>query len=333
MNGIQFLIRVKALSPPTTRILLTGNADINVATQAVNEGNIFRFLSKPCDKETLTKTLNAGVAQYRLLKTEKELLQATLQGSIRVLAEVLSVVDPASFGCAMRVHRYVEYITSKLAMQDSWQLEIAAMMSQLGCVTLDFETIEAVHAGKEILPEQQARFDTHPAVASDWIAKIPRMEPVAWMIAHQNDLSTPLMEEKFGSELANRIQAGAKILGAALAFDSYMQRGVSKEEAVKKIRGQYRELDPQITHYLTEVDADEFMIARTCSVEDLAPGMILRQEVRTSAGMLMVSKGQEVTLQLILKLKDVFEKGDVVGGILVALPRSLQLNVERSAAK
>src|SRR5581483_5671008 len=272
MNGIQMLVKVKAISPSTTRILLTGNTDIHVATQAVNEGNIFRFLSKPCDKETLIKTLHAGVAQHRLLKAEKELLEATLQGSIRVLAEVLSVVDPASFGCAMRVHRYVEYITSKLAMEDSWQLEIAAMMSQLGCVTLDFETIEAVHAGKEILPEQQARYDLHPAVASDLMAKIPRMEPVAWMIAHQNDFTPPAMEERFGSELADRIQVGAKILGAALTFDGCMQRGVSKGEAVKKVRSRYPELDPKISHYLTEVDADEFMIARTCSVEDFAPG-------------------------------------------------------------
>jgi FixJ family two-component response regulator len=116
MDGIQLLVKIKTLAPDTTRIMLTGNADIDVAMHAVNEGNIFRFLSKPCEKEILTKTLAAALAQHRLLSTEKELLEETLHGSIRVLVEVLSVVDPASFGRCMRVHRYIEHITSKLAM-------------------------------------------------------------------------------------------------------------------------------------------------------------------------------------------------------------------------
>src|SRR6202035_3415021 len=106
---------------------LTGNTDIDVAMHAVNDGNIFRFLSKPCDKEILSKTLVAALNQHRMATTEQELLEETLRGSIRVLTEVLSAVDPISFGRAMRAHRYIEHIASKLAMSDSWRLEIAAM--------------------------------------------------------------------------------------------------------------------------------------------------------------------------------------------------------------
>src|SRR5579863_6628829 len=59
MDGAQLLAKVKVLSPDTVRVMLTGNADIQTAVSAVNEGSIFRFLTKPCTKETLAKALTS----------------------------------------------------------------------------------------------------------------------------------------------------------------------------------------------------------------------------------------------------------------------------------
>jgi DNA-binding NtrC family response regulator len=67
MNGIQLLSKVKASSPDTVRIILTGNADMETAVQAINEGSIFRFLIKPCTHEVIAKTLTAALIQYRLV--------------------------------------------------------------------------------------------------------------------------------------------------------------------------------------------------------------------------------------------------------------------------
>src|SRR5579863_3410999 len=67
MNGAQFLARVRQTAPDTIRIILTGHADINMAMEAVNEGHIFRFLAKPCEKEVLSKTIASCLAQYRLI--------------------------------------------------------------------------------------------------------------------------------------------------------------------------------------------------------------------------------------------------------------------------
>jgi len=77
MNGIEFLSRVREIAPDTVRMMLTGSADLQAAIQAVNEGNIFRFLSKPCSVETLTAELNNGIEQYRLTVKEKEYNQKT----------------------------------------------------------------------------------------------------------------------------------------------------------------------------------------------------------------------------------------------------------------
>src|SRR5271154_7508914 len=59
MDGAKLLTKIKLLAPETTRIMLTGNADIHSAVSAVNEGSIFRFLTKPCSRETLAKALTA----------------------------------------------------------------------------------------------------------------------------------------------------------------------------------------------------------------------------------------------------------------------------------
>ena len=79
-----------------------------------------------------------------------------------MLVEVLSVVDPPSFGRSMRVHRYIEQITSKLAMQESWRLELAAMMSQLGCVILDYEPLKPSTPARE--SRRNNRLDLRPTL-------------------------------------------------------------------------------------------------------------------------------------------------------------------------
>src|SRR5688500_1702397 len=52
LDGIAFLAKAKELSPDTVRMMLTG-ANEKTAAQALNQGQIYRFLSKPCSPETL----------------------------------------------------------------------------------------------------------------------------------------------------------------------------------------------------------------------------------------------------------------------------------------
>jgi serine phosphatase RsbU (regulator of sigma subunit) len=77
MNGIEFLKRVQEIAPETVRMLLTGSADLNAAIQAVNEGNIFRFLTKPCSTEALTDALLTGMKKYRRLHKERKFNKRT----------------------------------------------------------------------------------------------------------------------------------------------------------------------------------------------------------------------------------------------------------------
>lgn len=75
MDGITFLSRVRDLAPDTARVMLTGHADVETASKAVNEGSLFRFLVKPCSPQDIASTLNAGMDHHRLVASERELRQ------------------------------------------------------------------------------------------------------------------------------------------------------------------------------------------------------------------------------------------------------------------
>ena len=316
MDGIQLLSKIKAQSPDTIRVMLTGNADMETAINAINEGSIFRFLNKPCSKETMAKTLTAALVQHRLVTAEKQLLEQTLIGSIQVLTEVLSLVNPAAFSRAERARRYIHHIVTSMKLANVWQYEVAAMMSQLGCVTLPSETIEAVYSGEKLSANEQTQYDAHPSVAYDLLSKIPRLEPIAWMIEHQN---RPVREVDDSEKKDMRL--GAEILRLTLAYEKLIHKGVSRTEAVHTLTGQNKNFSPQFFDALVELDpnSDEGEI-RQCRIEALATGMIIQQDVRTGEGELLVSKGQEVTSPLLSKLKNFHARRVITGDVTVSLP-------------
>lgn len=94
MNGAEFLKEASAVMPYVPRILLTGQTDLTSAIEAVNEGKIFRFLTKPVRHFDLISAVRAGLEQHRLVTAEKELLEKTLTGSIKALVELVSMFSP-----------------------------------------------------------------------------------------------------------------------------------------------------------------------------------------------------------------------------------------------
>jgi response regulator RpfG family c-di-GMP phosphodiesterase len=320
MDGLQLLSQIKVLSPDTIRVMLTGNTDIETAINAINEGSIFRFLNKPCSKDLMAKTLTAALVQYRLVTAEKQLLEQTLTGSIQVLTEVLSLVNPAAFGRAERARRYIHHVATAMKISNPWQYEVAAMMSQLGCVTLPPETIDAVYSGEDLSADEKSHYDAHPRVAYDLLSKIPRLEAVAWMIAHQNE---PVPEAGAGDSQTSDIRRGAEILRLTLAYEKLIRQGTSRTDAVHTLSRQNHDFSPEFFQALVTLDpnAEEGGI-RKCQIEDLVPGIIVQQEVRTPDGVLLVSKGQEVTAPLVLKLKNFHARRAIGGDVNVSEPPS-----------
>lgn len=73
MSGVEFLAQVREKSPHSVRMLLTGYADFDAAIAAVNQGNIFKFLTKPCDKSILVAAIHSGLDEFREAAAQREL--------------------------------------------------------------------------------------------------------------------------------------------------------------------------------------------------------------------------------------------------------------------
>ncbi|MEZ6019589.1 MAG: response regulator [Planctomycetota bacterium] len=155
MDGTQFLGKAHALVPGSMGIMLTGKADLNMAIDAVNRGHIFRFLTKPCEPENFRACVDAGLENVRLRRAEKDLLEQTVRGSVEILSEILSLANPTAFGRANGVAKMVQHIASILGLEDRWQFETAALLSQIGCIAIPDEVLQSQAEGKDLRPSSR----------------------------------------------------------------------------------------------------------------------------------------------------------------------------------
>lgn len=296
MEGIQFLNTARRLTPDSVRMMLTGNADQRTAMDAVNDGHIFRFLTKPCSPVAFSKALEAGIEQYRLVTAERELLSKTLSGSVSVLTEVLSLVNPTAFGHAASVRRLVRQICQEMKVDNAWEIEIAAMLSQVGCVTIPETTLAKLSCGAILSTEELKTYQGHPLVGYNLISKIPRLKGVAEIIAYQQkcfDGSGPPCDGK----QADKIPFGARVL--KLAIDVVQLFSAENSTAVVWATIHNREgwYDPSLFGALAAVFDVEYII-KSVRIKDLEDSMILDEHVVTQSGDLLLARGQEVTSSL-----------------------------------
>jgi len=81
MTGTEFLAVVRKDYPDTIRIILTGHASLESAMRAINEGEIYRFLTKPCNLIDLSVTIRQALQQKHLKNENKRLAEIVKQQS------------------------------------------------------------------------------------------------------------------------------------------------------------------------------------------------------------------------------------------------------------
>jgi response regulator RpfG family c-di-GMP phosphodiesterase len=288
MDGATLLKQVKQRFPETTRILLTGEPGREAAVQAINEGQIFRFLTKPCSPDQLRGAIEAGVIQHRLMTAEKILLQETLIGCIKALVDVLAITNPVAFGRAQRVTRLAVQLSASIGTKNFWQLETAAMLSQVGYISLPVELVEKLYYGERLTPEEKILADATPQVAQKLLGHIPRLEPVL-QILEAARLKPDATE--------GMVQFGANILRLAVDYDSLLAQGHAMNVAVQSLRNQTGMHSAQLIDQLATLlgasgSAQEI---RELPLRVLKPGMVFLDDLRTHTGTLLVPKGFEVT--------------------------------------
>jgi response regulator RpfG family c-di-GMP phosphodiesterase len=166
MEGSEFLREARQVAPDVVRMLLTGYADVDSAVRTVNEAQLFRYLTKPCESAELLTACAAAAAQHELRLAERALLEQTLHGSVDALVEVLALANPAAFGRGVRLKTLAGRLACALDLANSWEVEVAAMLAHIGAVTLPQATVERLYAGVALQDQELAMAERVPAAVA-----------------------------------------------------------------------------------------------------------------------------------------------------------------------
>jgi hypothetical protein len=300
MDGAAFLTKVREQWPDSTRLLLTGETGRDAAVAAVNEGRIFRFLTKPCAPEKLIAAVEAAVRQHQLVTAEKMLLQQTVLGSIRALVDVLAIVNPIAFGRGGRIKRLATELSAASGLPPNWELEAAALLSQVGYVSLPIELVEKAVCGEPLNADEELLLSEVPKVTLRLLGRIPRLENVAAIVAYATHPQTAKIPA------SAEVAASAAILMNVLEFDALTSRGEVAETAIATLRARWGKKNaPLLTHLAAlQNTVDSGIQLREIRLCDVVPGMILMDDLRTDLGTLLVSSGYEVSQSFVDRMRN-----------------------------
>lgn len=302
MDGAELLSQVRERSPSTVRILLTGQADIACAVAAVNHGQIFRFLTKPCKTETLVAAVRAAADQHRLMTTARVLLEETLGGCVRVLTDLLALTNPLAFGRAIRLKRLAADLLAASGSPPAWNVEVAAMLSQVGAITLSAETNAKLYYGKPLNRTEAVLVRQLPAFAARILDGIPRLESVRAILQHATN-NFDGSGSADGSLKGATLPLGARILKIVAAYDILQAAGHTPADAIAMLRNRKGKYDPELLAAFASVEAATRPRA-TCDLplRALRPRMHFSKDVSSTSATMLVARGQEVTVALLQRL-------------------------------
>jgi CheY-like chemotaxis protein len=319
MDGIGFITAARAVvkARNASYMMLTGNADQQTATDAVNRGHIFRFLNKPCETEALSAALAAGVRQHELVVAERVLLQDTVTGSIRVLTDALEMVNPGLFQYQADVKLLMAEVCGALGLERDWQLSLAASLCLIGLVAVGGRS----DAGPGSLDE--ATLAEVAAIGGRLLRHIPRLAPIAGMIRRQREpgwlpIALAALVPRPDAE-----QVGAQLLRYCVDLAREKRGngpggdGVSLPRSVAIDRlstsGLY---DPRLTTALTKgrgaaaiAAAAVRFVRRAIPVAELAEGMVPENDVLTTDGALLLPAGLPVSELAAARLRNLARTG------------------------
>ena len=300
MNGAEMLAAIKKIDPEVVTVLLTGFTDFESAMAAVNEGNVFRMLSKPCPPETLINVLTDAVNQYDLICSKRILLDQTLRGAVDALAQSLSTIQPLFFGRAQRVRRLANSLAESLGVPQAWRVDVAAVFSQLAYLSLPAHVSEAVYHREKLPPEIKIMLRELPTETLKIVDLIPGLEDVGEILQRLD------VQPKFEPDDSSGIRASASIIRLALDYDYYKEQGHEDTLILKTFESRQEIYAPfviealaaQLSNNASKFEMDEL------SYKKFMEGMILAEDLLLQESMLIASSGADIDRHLLKVIKN-----------------------------
>lgn len=322
IDGIETLKRFSAKAPDAVRIMLTGDANQDSAVRAINEGRIFRYVSKPCSEVALRSIIQAALRQYELVVAERTILEKTLLGCVRTLTDVLTLVQPEAYGRAARIRQWVKPMIKllnqrnigdeALASQRSvWEIQLAALLWPIGLISVpphiltraESEPSSLSNVEKDILAQA-------PETSHRLLANIPRLENVAEIVRHIDrgyDGSGGPVEGPKGTA----IPEGARILKLLKDLAIVSTGDTPTAGAVAGARSLADRYDPAVlaTAEILWGRAEQQELAPqrmkfSLSINSVIEGDYLVADIVGDSGKLLLSAGQKINKAQIEKLRN-----------------------------
>ncbi|HEX8949801.1 MAG TPA: HD domain-containing phosphohydrolase [Dissulfurispiraceae bacterium] len=245
ITGIELLQQAKAVSPESVRILITGHADLQSAVDAINKGEVYRFLTKPWDDEEFKSIVLNALDRHKIILSLKRADEATLLS----LAQAIELKDPYTRGHCDRVARYAVRIAEALGLTKEEQeyVKYGSWLHDCGKIGVPESILN--HKGP-LSPEQMEIVRNHSRWGADIVRLAQLPDAVINIILYHHERfdgkGYPSGLKGKGIPLEARIATVADVYDALTSDRPYRSK-VSHEKAkefILSFSGQF--FDPEI---------------------------------------------------------------------------------------
>lgn len=341
VTGLELLAQVKQIQPDATRILITAVLSLNTVIDAINKGEIYRFVVKPWLREELLATVKNAVQRFELI-CKNAVLQATTLAMNDKLSK-LNLALEEQVGRVAEQNQKLEELNASLEQNLDRSVELCLRTMQTFYPTLGsqarrvFELCKAMADGLKLPHEQRRALEIAAWLHDIGLVGVPRQlikryeqspqsldEAERALIYHHPILGEELVNfghnlrevgpairahhERFdGSGYPDRLAGEnipwlARLLAVAVAYAESNHDGDVTIELIKQGSGSV--FDPEAVRvFLRHLPrAVVPRKQREVLLSELRPGMVLAKGIYTANGLLLIPDGQRLTETYIEKL-------------------------------
>jgi hypothetical protein len=188
----------------------------------------------------------------------------------------------------------------ELGELDTWDFEVAGMLYGLGYLTLPEELIDkALNPSSDLTPHEKMVLEDVPLISSKMINHIPRLENIAEMVRLSNKMDRICHND---ARERHRVVLGADMLKIALQFDKVLESGHNHKSSIGLLQTNDN-LNQGLVEKLANFKFGDEDSIRTVNVENLMPGMVLLEDMITDNNSTLLSKGTELSEELLVRIR------------------------------
>ncbi len=275
--------------------------------------HVLKELAK--ERASLLRETNARLeretAEKEKAKAANAELEAAISATVHTLLSLMEMGNPTAFNHAKRVASHCALVAHALQLPEVWSYELAAMLLQLGAVTIPEATIRKHFDGATLSPSEAAMVNGYQALSAELIAKIPKLSAVAEMMRFRESLGDASKMEFMPSALG-KARTGAWILRTAVDFDILLSRH-SKAEALEKLRASPSEYPERLVAILEYAYAPDERPRLGSAVKtplaSLDKDMLLNEDIVSKDGHVVACRDQRLTHPLIKRIRNFQQAG------------------------